>query len=216
MGDWHSKVSALIWKEKVIGSRYLLYLHQRAGHGTDEIACGLLPTMRANLTGDITEKRAADKNPNLESVLSRQLLRTLSASDSDRGVHPCPDKKAGKHSLVTELSLLPILTAQSYGTNQGGAAGRTGKVRPSLDTLIPTLTSRDHKSEKCSPETFDRNSRPLSATLGTFTGYKLSPSFAEWFMGFPIGWTELETYPPNPRKKQRQANSTELKRSETP
>lgn len=29
----------------------------------------------------------------------------------------------------------PTPTAQSYGTNQGGAAGRTGPVRPNLDTL---------------------------------------------------------------------------------
>ena len=31
--------------------------------------------------------------------------------------------------------LLPTLTSSSYGTNQGGAAGRTGEVRPSLNTL---------------------------------------------------------------------------------
>lgn len=31
--------------------------------------------------------------------------------------------------------MLPTLTAQSYGTNHGGAAGRTGPVRPSLNTL---------------------------------------------------------------------------------
>ena len=31
--------------------------------------------------------------------------------------------------------LLPTPAAVSYGTNQGGAAGRTGKVRPSLETM---------------------------------------------------------------------------------
>lgn len=52
-----------------------------------------------------------------------------------------------QHSVPTigdiESSLLPTLTGNSYGTNQGGAAGRVGKVRPSLQTmakLLPTLT----------------------------------------------------------------------------
>jgi hypothetical protein len=31
--------------------------------------------------------------------------------------------------------LLPTLTAQSYGTKRGGAAGRTGQIRLSLRTL---------------------------------------------------------------------------------
>jgi DNA (cytosine-5)-methyltransferase 1 len=34
-----------------------------------------------------------------------------------------------------DVSLLPTPTATSYGTNQGGAMGRTGKVRPSLQTM---------------------------------------------------------------------------------
>lgn len=31
--------------------------------------------------------------------------------------------------------LLPTLTVTAYGSNQGGEAGRTGAVRPSLNTL---------------------------------------------------------------------------------
>lgn len=50
----------------------------------------------------------------------------------------------------TDCGLLPTITAESYGTNQGGAAGRVGKIRPSLETmagkgLFPTPSSRDWK-----------------------------------------------------------------------
>lgn len=55
--------------------------------------------------------------------------------------------------------LLPTLTAQSYGTNRGGSAGRSGPVRPSLNTLA---------------------------------GGSLSPTWCEWFMGFPEGWTDVD------------------------
>lgn len=48
------------------------------------------------------------------------------------------------------LFSLPTPTANSYGTNQGGAAGRTGPVRPSLETMVRTLPSpqaRDWKGD---------------------------------------------------------------------
>lgn len=37
--------------------------------------------------------------------------------------------------LATVLSRLPTPTAKLYGNNRGGSAGRTGKVRPSLESL---------------------------------------------------------------------------------
>lgn len=58
-------------------------------------------------------------------------------------------------------SLLPTLTASAYGTNQGGAAGRVGKVRPSLQTmaakgLLPTLTVFGNYNRKgVSPQSGD-------------------------------------------------------------
>jgi len=89
------------------------------------------------------------------------LLRTCAATDAERGAHPCPDKKAGQHSLVTQIAMLP------------------------------TPASRDWKSEKCSDATFERNARPLSETLGKNRGLKLQPAFVEWMMGYPDKWTEL-------------------------
>ena len=57
--------------------------------------------------------------------------------------------------------LLPTPAAQSYGTNKGGAAGRVGKERPSLETMARR------------------------------EGGPLSPRFVEALMAFPIGWTDL-------------------------
>lgn len=72
-------------------------------------------------------------------------------------------------------SLLPTPTAQSYGSNHGGAAGRTGPVRYSLQTmakkgLLPT---------------------PTGAGRATAVGGPLNPQFVEWMMGFPSNWTSL-------------------------
>jgi len=117
------------------------------------------------------------------------------------------------------LSLLPTLTRHSYGTNHGGAAGRTGKVRMSLQTMarkgllptlirkanllspamkkwpahrrLPTLTRHDAKG--ASPADSNRKS-PRVCTFAT--GGKLSPTWCEWFLGFPDGWTALEQESP--------------------
>ena len=126
--------------------------------------------------------------------------------------------------------LLPTPAASSYGTNQGGAAGRTGKIRPSLDTMArkniwPTPNSRDWKDS----ETQDNRK---SVNLGTAvhqaapwkqchgcenfwcikhqmhahdcecqpieqwnqspysTGGQLNPTWVEWLMAWPLGWTD--------------------------
>lgn len=98
----------------------------------------------------------------------------------------------------TESGLLPTLTAQSYGTNQGGAAGRVGRIRPSLETmarqgLLPTLTARDHKSDSCTPEFREkRDALPTGKTLPWTMGGLLNPRWCEGFMGFPLDHTALE------------------------
>lgn len=107
------------------------------------------------------------------------LLPTLTASEMQ--------KWAGHRRL------LPTLTAQSYGSNKGGAAGRVGPERKSLDTLareglLPTLTSTiDHQGWK------HRGKSNLKEELNSrhgLAGGSLSPTWCEWFMGFPEGWTE--------------------------
>lgn len=66
--------------------------------------------------------------------------------------------------------LLPTPTAVSYGSNQGGAAGRVGKIRESLASMArhtrwPTPTARDWKSGKASESTHAHNSRPLNEVV---------------------------------------------------
>ena len=59
------------------------------------------------------------------------------------------------------FSLLPTPAAVSYGTNQGGGAGRVGPIRPSLETMArkdlwPTPSATDHKGSGKTGELRDR------------------------------------------------------------
>jgi hypothetical protein len=101
--------------------------------------------------------------------------------------------ESGKQiSLQEQIAMLPTPTDSMVTMQDMIQAKFHSSKRPKYrDAILPTPTSRDHRSEKCSDETFDRNSRPLSETLGKNTGMKLQPAFVEWMMGYPEGWTEL-------------------------
>jgi hypothetical protein len=70
-------------------------------------------------------------------------------------------------------------TATPYGTNQGGSAGRTGKVRPSLEGQArgdwATPMTRDWRSGLASEETHARNARPLSEQVTRLSSAESSP-----------------------------------------
>lgn len=84
-------------------------------------------------------------------------------------------------------NLLPTLSYSAYGTNRGGASGRVGQERPSLQTIakrmLPTLLSRDARG----PGT--RRPRDGGADLPQRIGGHLSPTWCEWFLGYPADWT---------------------------
>lgn len=104
-------------------------------------------------------------------------------------------------------SLLPTPTASSYGSNQGGGAGRRGKVRLSLSQLalrgklgelmLPTPT-RHNAKETGAPSEMQRNSLGLGSlalfATPTETGNQLSPYMARW----PgcVAWQKV--HPPGP------------------
>jgi hypothetical protein len=87
-------------------------------------------------------------------------------------------------------ALLPTLLAVDYGSNQGGAAGRQGEPRPSLQTMartgtLSTLTARDAKGP--APK-HTKGGRDLATDIG---GH-LNPEWCLWFMGFPAGYLDVD------------------------
>lgn len=100
-------------------------------------------------------------------------------------------REGGLNLQTAALTLLPTPTAQAYGTNQGGAAGRTGIVRESLDTM-----ARNDRLVEWGPYAeaiarwgacFDREA-PNPTQPSDRTGKpQLAPAFVEWMMGLPQG-----------------------------
>lgn len=86
------------------------------------------------------------------------LLPTPQSRDGQGRGTPSPETAnarfaAGRRNLDDGLALLPTPSAVSYGSNQGGAAGRIGPVRHSLESLVrlallPTPTVGDSRNSR--------------------------------------------------------------------
>jgi hypothetical protein len=91
----------------------------------------------------------------------------------------------GEPKLSAQVKIWPTPTVHG-NYNRKGASKTSGD---GLSTAVyATPTARDWKSGKASQETMERNSRPLSEQIGG----QLNPTWVEWLMGWPLGWTDLK------------------------
>jgi hypothetical protein len=63
----------------------------------------------------------------------------------------------------------------------------SGLSLPTMVAMWPTPTTQD-ASNNGGPSQLDRNTPPLNAVAGG----SLNPTWVEWLMGYPEGWTDLE------------------------
>jgi hypothetical protein len=132
---------------------------------------------------------------------------TPAASEDKRSLLDAANRQGGP-TLSRAVGQWPTPAATAYGTNHGGAAGRTGPVRPSLDTLAkqwPTPTAGDSKASGAAGYS-TASGRHTGTTLTDATvgprgpltrqggsgGRVLNPRFVEALMGMPDGWTDVD------------------------
>lgn len=93
-------------------------------------------------------------------------------------------------------TLLPTLCAIDHKGSGGQVLTKRGaqSLPRALKHLLPTICATDFKApysaEGYHKQTQQR-SKPLRDTLVHTTGHRLTPGFAEWWMGWPLGWTAL-------------------------
>jgi hypothetical protein len=109
------------------------------------------------------------------------------------------------HSLrlqdqVRNPKLWPTPRAREGNAGQPGSKGSIHNAeRGYLDGMIqeqfPTPTQRDYKGAR-KPETLKAKGRNATNSLPDHvrqeTSGQLNPTWVEWLMGFPSGWTDLE------------------------
>lgn len=125
----------------------------------------LLPTPTVSEANGIGH--AADGGMNLRHTIS--LLPTPRASENEnRQTKRSPSQEAGTHGkcLAAEVAhLLPTPTATPYGNNQSPSPGAA--VRPSLDSLAPTLLPTPTVADARGTRNFQSDGTPYSSGYGT-------------------------------------------------
>jgi len=121
--------------------------------------------------------------------------KILPSSGTMRSGWCFPRERLVLHTYENECGLLPTLSACSYGSNRGGAAGRVGKTRESLASMAknntwPTPNATDYKGP--STRSLGKERPRCDDDLPTRVGGQLNPTWVEWLMGWPLGWTDLE------------------------
>ena len=101
--------------------------------------------------------------------------------------HMRPDGKSSNRGLAASAAMWPTPTVCG-NYNRKGASKTSGDGLATAMLKCATPTARDWRSGKASQATHDRNSRPLSEQIGGL----LNPTWVEWLMGWPIGWTDLK------------------------
>jgi len=118
-------------------------------------------------------------------------LESLAKCDPDTSTWRTP-----QFSLLGDSELFLETWPRSGSMRNGVCWERSmlaGITRGSGSGLWPTVTARDYKSESCSSEVKSaRDAHSRGKTLPWVLGGLLNPAWAEWLMGWPGGWTELE------------------------
>lgn len=145
--------------------------------------------------------------------LMQESARPTPASRDWRDDGEAPSAQARKSpclpAAVTLASARPTPASCTYGSNQGGAAGRVGPKRHSLEShpaLWPTATATDakasgaagystasgrHSGTTLTDATCGPRGRGSSSTNGKSRA-RLNATWVEQLLGFPAGWTSLE------------------------
>lgn len=85
-------------------------------------------------------------------------------------------------------SLLPTLTVCG-NYNRKGASPTSGDGLATAILKMPTLCARDYRHPGRSR--LERTGGKQGEVLPQAVGGPLNPTWCEWFMGFPRGWTEF-------------------------
>lgn len=193
---WRSTRCYLTWKTKDTKQGRLLFRLAVSMPRTGGTDAPSWPTPRANKVGGYS---SPNFRPTLEQAVKVDAARmwpTPTARDFKGANSIAHLTREGKRNHTNQLAnavkLWPTPTSRC-GTGASQAETRQGG--PDLQTAVrmyPTPQARDHFPPH-SPEYIAKKKAEGHgmANLNDTVGGQLNPTWVEWLMGFPLGWTDL-------------------------
>jgi hypothetical protein len=121
------------------------------------------------------------------------MFPTPRATDGDKGARSpegAMKELARGHGADLGSSVLIFPTPTIRGNyNRKGASGHSGDGLATAARMYPTQTCNDSKNNN-PPSQRTENGRH-SDQLNVAAGGALNPSWVEWLMGLPLGWTDI-------------------------
>lgn len=152
---------------------------------------------RAGMTRNGTAYQLRPLAP-LSVVTGSGLWPTLTTQDAANNGGPSQHQRNSLplNALVQHLGWLPTLRAGCEKGTAGPDFAREDREGSGGDDLVTVLARmartnpRRREAASRQPSLLGDRHSPRSAQEA-ITGLLLNPYFAEWFMGFPLGWTAL-------------------------
>ena len=196
---WNSTSASLIWKKRVTPQGRLLFQLVPQMPTTFAIESGFVPTPTAQPYGTGQNGQRKDGTtfkgagmPSLHTMARHNLwpTPTQNGNYNRKGL----SKNSGD-GLATAVKMWPTPRGPKYGADPKKLIREKRKQPSDLESAValwPTPAARDWKDGRVEG-IGDRNTPNLGRVVGQSpnTG-SLNPTWVEWLMGFPIGWTDLK------------------------
>ena len=136
----------------------------------------------------------ADATPT-RSILLSQRIAMFPTPTATVATHGGPNQRdsSGRPGLQMAAIMFPTPKARDFKDTMTLPPSRQKDIgKDSLSQrvgrLVLTPTARDYRSPDINP---DSNRSQQKTELNSVVGGQLNPTWVEWLMGFPLGWTDL-------------------------
>jgi len=202
--QWASSAAFLTWRASATKPFHLLFQLAPSMPRTAEIESGSLhtPTSKANQTA-----------PSMKERDPKSWWRTPMAADGTHNHCLAPSVLAGKTTMTLTNQVRGVqrglwATPRVSDTKDGRTLNERGQRVSKSSNLVfganladqmklwPTPATRDYKganSDKHLAKARGHHDQlPNAVKMVGGTGGQLNPTWVEWLMGYPIGWTDLK------------------------
>lgn len=169
---WRSTRCYLNWKPKATKQRRLLFQLAVSMPRTAETGSQLFPTITQFdvACGDLKGKEYTGTKHAMKLIQEVQMWPTPSASDCGR------------------TAINPHITKNGTVRHMGKSGKQSYARLDAVAALFPTPQARDFRTGHQERFFDPKRSKNLKDQIGG----QLNPTWVEWLMGFPTGWTDLD------------------------
>ena len=199
--NWHSPIFYMNWKPVGIGQGHFLFQLALSEPDTEDTGSRLwaTPNTMDHLQQRSPEalKRQAEgsrkgrKRPaNLREQVNPETVNLWPTPTQNGNYNRPGASKTSGMGLASAVKMWPTPTAQDY-KRRGPNSRQQGL--PEQARMHNTPTAQDAKNSTLPPSQIKRGSL-VGDVMREQTEHQtgqLNPSWTEWLMGFPIGWTEI-------------------------